>query len=506
MQTTLPMESIVGDRYQVETLLGRGGFGAVYLVRDLRVRQNVFALKEVIDPDPRQRKHFTLEGDLLKRVDHPSLPRVYRTFDDPVHGRAYLLMDYIDGPNLEQLRRQRPKQRLPWQEVLALVGPIFEAVTYLHTQQPPIIHRDIKPSNIIAPASGERPVLVDLGIAKEFNQDATTTAVRHASPGYGAPEQYGSGTDPRTDIYGLGATLYALLSGTIPTDAFTRMTQYVGNATDPLPPLKQLLPDIPDAIASAIMRAMALESNDRFATVEEFWQALQAGTRVGPINVVVRPVPLSEQKTVETIASRPSPVPVSHPRRTWLALLFLLLAGGIVFASTVFLLPGLHKQQVNAPTITPAGGATATHRATPLATHTALASPTSIATSPPLAALPVLTSTYTGQLHDVDGSIDASMSLENVSQQQQNIHGDFRVGPTLRGNGPFVGLVNAKSAIQFTVQSTDASVLAPLFFSGSIHPDGSLSGQYCSLDNTGHCNPAVGGYGTWIVRPANSGS
>src|SRR5581483_11463918 len=92
MQTTLPVGSIVGDRYQIEALLGRGGFGAVYLVRDLRVRQNVFALKEIIDPDRRERRHFTLEAELLKRADHPSLPRVYRIFDDSTQNRAYLLM------------------------------------------------------------------------------------------------------------------------------------------------------------------------------------------------------------------------------------------------------------------------------------------------------------------------------------------------------------------------------------------------------------------------------
>jgi len=105
------------------------------------------------------------------------------------------------------------------------LAPIMNAVSYLHNQQPPIIHRDIKPANIVVPPSGNEEVLVDFGIAKEFNPDSTTTAVRHVSPGYAAPEQYGLGTNTRTDIYGLGATIYTLLTGVVPADSFYRITQ-----------------------------------------------------------------------------------------------------------------------------------------------------------------------------------------------------------------------------------------------------------------------------------------
>jgi serine/threonine protein kinase len=86
------------------------------------------------------------------------------------------------------------------------------------------VHRDIKPSNIIVPARGGEAVLVDFGLAKEYVIDNTTTLIRHGSPGYAAPEQYGSGTSPQTDIYGLAATLYTLLTGTVPIDAITRVT------------------------------------------------------------------------------------------------------------------------------------------------------------------------------------------------------------------------------------------------------------------------------------------
>lgn len=504
VQPTLPIGSIVGERYQIEQLLGKGGFGAVYLVRDLRVEQNVFALKEVSDPNQRERRHFTTEAELLRRLDHPSLPRVYHVFEEPARGRAYILMDYIEGTNLERLRRQRSGQRLSLSEALAQIGPIIEAVAYLHAQEPPIIHRDIKPSNIIASASGKRTVLVDFGIAKEFHLDATTTAIRHASPGYGAPEQYGTGTDQRTDIYGLGATLYTLLTGAVPTDAFFRMTQVASKGKDPLPTVKQLVPHIPEYVSTAIERTMELESEARFATVEDFWQSLQTNTRPTrvpvPMGGTVEVVPKTYARPIYLPGPERSPVP-SRLRGRWLAILMLLLlALGVVFASAHFLLAHQHGAQTNQPTTIPQ---------TAIVTHVATATPTSqpqpTATAPPSNLL-LLANTYTGTIHDNHGDINTSMTLDSVSQHQQNIVGDFRVDAPLNGNGPFTGTVNTDFAIQFTVHSHDPGAHAPLFFSGQIQKNGAMSGQYCSLDATNQCNPAVGGYGTWSVQPVSNGS
>jgi serine/threonine protein kinase len=530
VQTNLPAESIVGERYQVDSLLGQGGFGAVYRVHDLRVRQNVFALKELIDADARERRRFTFEGELLKRTDHPSLPRVYRAFDDPTQGRAYLLMDYIEGPNLEQLRRKHAEQRLPWREVLTLLSPIFEAVSYLHAQQPPIIHRDIKPSNIIAPTSGERTVLVDFGIAKEFDQDGTTTAIRHASPGYGAPEQYSTGTETRTDIYGLGATLYTLLTGTVPVDAFFRLTQHLSKDSDPLPPVNQLIPEIPEHIAGAVARAMALEKSERFATCDAFWQALQEDATFVPVPAVLPASSSVRYAPVKDPNSTRPMVPPSRPRRRWIAVLVLvLLALCVGFASALFLLSGHQGQRTNASTVTSgaggtsvaAGNATATasarstqqaHTPTPTATHTPSPSPTSTPTraatptSPPAPVVPTLAANYSGQIYDYNGSISTSMSLNNIGQSQQNIHGSFVVGPGLNGNGPFAGTVNSNSFVQFTVHSTDSRAPAPLYFTGTIQNGGGIIGTYCSLDGTGQCNHNVGGYGNWSVQPLSSGS
>jgi len=500
MRATLPVGSIVGNRYQIEALLGKGGFGAVYRVRDLRVRQNVFALKEVIDLDQRRLRHFALEAEFLKRADHPSLPRIYRVFDDPARHRAYILMDYIDGMNLEQLRRRWPGQQLPPAEVLALMRPVVAAIVYLHAQKPPIIHRDIKPSNIIAPVSDGSAVLVDLGIAKEFEQDATTTAIRHASPGYAAPEQYSAGTNQRTDIYGLGATLYTLLTGTVPIDAFFRLTQQLSREHDPLTPVQQLAPAVPDHMAAAIERALALENEQRFATVEDFWQALALDAfHPSAVAEAAGPPPVIPGQRSERV------------RRWWVAVCLLaLLVLSIGGAWALLLFPGLHPQQTRSATRTPVGqvvthvAATSTPGAQPTpsaqVTHTPTL-PAATSTSPP--ALPQLASVYRGTIHDADGDIDASMSLDGIVQQQQNVGGSFVVSQPLSGSGLFSGMLSTTRVLQFTVHS--AQVQAPLYFSGTLRSDGGIDGTYCSLNAAGQCDQAAGGYGTWSVQALNAG-
>jgi eukaryotic-like serine/threonine-protein kinase len=264
-----------GDRYVIEGLLGRGRSGAVYLVKDRRLRQNLFALKEVIDPNKRDRERFIFEGEILKRLDHRALPRVYRVFEHEKLKRVYLLMDYIKGRNLETLRNEQPERRFALALVLVLLTPIVDALIYLHHQEPPIVHRDVKPANIIVPVGADEAVLVDFGSAKEYVADAGTTTIRHLSPGYAALEQYGSGTNPSTDVYGLGATLYALLTGIVPLDAISRVTRSKNKGIDPLKPVHLLVPEVPTVVSQSIQRAMSISSDDRFETVEEFWQVLR---------------------------------------------------------------------------------------------------------------------------------------------------------------------------------------------------------------------------------------
>ncbi|GHO91263.1 hypothetical protein KSF_013110 [Reticulibacter mediterranei] len=511
VQINLPIGSIIQDRYSVEELLGKGGFGAVYLVKDLRVKGNLFALKEIVDTSKKERERFRFECEVLKRLDHPALPRVYRTFEDTKTNRAYMLMDYVNGSNLEVLRHQQPQKRFSLARAIGIMSPIVDAVKYMHQQHPPLIHRDIKPANIIVPDDDGQAVLVDLGIAKEYHQDATTTAIRRCSPGYGAPEQYAKGTNPRTDIYGLGATFYVLLTGEVPTDAVYRMTQLGSKHTDPLPPVHQLVPAIPPSISAAIQQAMAIDSKDRFASVEEFWQALTA-------EPVQQPADASMMHNAPTVVVRQPFDDARKKRKLALLLLFIALAlfalaGGIVLGNGLLSMP----QSVHHPPVTVGGRATtvvtvttSSHRvASPVAsspvqtatpTHSAVTAtvpPTQIAT-PNVNQYPTLADSYTGSISDqaYNPAVEATMQLQNVRQNGATLRGYFSVSSELNGSGNLQGNVTTDNKVQFTVNSYQNN--SPLFFQGTIRNDGSMSGTYCSYQN-GHCNDLAGGHGTWHV-------
>ncbi len=535
VQATLPIDSVVKDRYIVEDLLGKGGFGAVYRVRDNRVRGNVFALKEVIDPNKEERERFAFECEVLKRLDHSALPRVYRVFEDNNTIRVYMLMDYVAGPNLEILRQKQPGKRFTFSHVMKIMAPIVDAVGYLHKQQPPIIHRDIKPANIIVPDAVDDSVLVDFGIAKEYEQDGTTTAVRRCSPGYGAPEQYAHGTTQRTDIYGLGATFYALLTGIIPADALYRLTQMGSKNTDPLEDVAELAPDIPQHVADAIHRAMRIDSNERFATVEEFWQALntepiaEPSVSIVPVAVSAQKVPATPIVTKRSVTAAPQETIRSleerRPRRSRIlvALLVLLallaLISGIAFSTNFF--RGQNSRQaasataIPRPPVTPPHSSTtvsptATQKPTPLPTTalTKTAQPTTSPTAQPTNApvgFPALGKTYNGQVTNtrVIPNEKAPIQLNNIVQNNGSITSGYlfvQPGYGLQGSGNFTGNVSTNKAISFVVQENG---ILPLLFTGTIMSDRSMTGNYCSMNPDGTCN-SVQGRGIWSVTPPSA--
>jgi serine/threonine protein kinase len=300
-----------GERYVVEDLLGRGEMSAVYLVRDRHVPGNVFALKEVINPDKHDRERFLFEARVLKRLYHSALPRVYRVFENNKLKRVYIVMDYIQGRNLEELRKEQPDSRFSLPLVIALMSPIVKALTYLHAQKPPIIHRDIKPANVIIPVGADEAMLVDFGSAKEYIPGGTATIVSRRTPGYAAPEQYVSGTSPRTDVYGLGATLYTLLTGTPPVDALSRTALNWDTGIDPLKHADVLVPAVPVPVAQALQRAMALPSVDRFATIEEFWRELTSHTEAQPVQIPR----VTSASVLQPPDDTEAALAVAHPRR-----------------------------------------------------------------------------------------------------------------------------------------------------------------------------------------------
>jgi len=263
---------LVHERYRILSVVGQGGLGTVYQVVDVIYgRQNVYALKELIDQSPGARKQFELESRWLEALDHNHIPKVREGFE--WGNRVYLVMDFVDGDNLEQIFSRNGGRPLPEREVLLWLLPICDALQYLHTRTPPILHRDVKPSNIIVTPAGH-PVLVDFGIAKEHLPGANRTAtfVRKAgTEGYAPPEQYSAGgpTGPWSDVYGLGATLYQLLTGRIPPTAVERVALDM-----PMLRPRTLNPALSPITDAVIWRALAIRPGDRYQSVLEFAQSI----------------------------------------------------------------------------------------------------------------------------------------------------------------------------------------------------------------------------------------
>ncbi len=276
-QAPLPTGTVIHKHYIVESLLGKGDFGNVYLVRDQSDKQELFAFAEVINPAEQEKYRFALDYVSLTPLDQSTLPHVQYVFNDNKLSRTYVLMQYIEEPNLELLRLQQTEKRFPFPEVMALMTPVIHAVAHLHHRHPPVLHGNIQSANIIVPQKVDAPVLVMLDIVKENN--ATTSKLPYFAPGYAAPEQYKGEFSARTDIYGLGATCYTLITGIVPPDALSRSSQLSKGGSEPLKPVNEVILAIPLFIAEAIQRAMSINADDRFSSVEQFWEALGSPER-----------------------------------------------------------------------------------------------------------------------------------------------------------------------------------------------------------------------------------
>ncbi len=263
---TLSAGTLLNKRYRILSILGTGGMGSIYLAEDENLKITV-AVKENLYLSEEYSRQFYREANILAGLRHPNLPRVGDYFTIADQGQ-YLIMDYIEGEDLRE--RIERKGALKDTEVTLIGAYICDALAFLHSRNPPVIHRDIKPGNIKITPEGE-VFLVDFGLAKIMvDSQSTTTGARAMTPGYSPPEQYGgSSTDARSDIYSLGATLYAALTGIIPEDGLARAT----GKTD-LTPINQLERHINRQLARLIEKALSVEPQDRFQTAEEMKIAL----------------------------------------------------------------------------------------------------------------------------------------------------------------------------------------------------------------------------------------
>ncbi|MEK6279195.1 MAG: protein kinase [Acidobacteriota bacterium] len=272
--SSLAANAVLQARYRVVRQLGRGGMGAVYEAVDERLGITV-ALKETFSSEAPMRKQFAHEARLLASMQHPALPRVSDHF---VEGdRAFLVMQFIGGVDLARIIAQQPGP-FPRDQVIVWADQLLDALIYLHSRDRQVIHRDIKPHNLKLTATGQI-ALLDFGLARIQPADQSLTASRAF---YGYTKHYApleqiqdQRTDPRSDIYALGATLYHLLTGIKPPDAMVRATALINSDPDPLKSADQIHPAVGPQIAAILSKAMAQRSEDRFANAAEFREALR---------------------------------------------------------------------------------------------------------------------------------------------------------------------------------------------------------------------------------------
>lgn len=279
----LAPETVLQSRYRIIRLLGQGGMGAVYEALDERLDTTV-ALKETLFADERLRKQFEREARLLARMHHPALPRVSDHFAEG--DGQFLIMQFIPGDDLSQMmaRKQGP---FPPDQVLTWGDQLLDALDYLHTQDPQIIHRDIKPQNLKLTSRGQI-ILLDFGLAKGqaggISIVTTSASIYGYTPNYAPLEQIqGQGTDARSDIYALSATLYHLMTGVKPPDALTRAAALVNGQPDPLVPANQIAASIGPEVAGVLGRAMSQSRDQRYPTAAGMRAALNGTGEVATL-------------------------------------------------------------------------------------------------------------------------------------------------------------------------------------------------------------------------------
>jgi eukaryotic-like serine/threonine-protein kinase len=271
--------TILQGRYRIVRQLGQGGMGAVYEAVDQRL-DTIVALKETLFAEEKLRKQFEREARLLARLHHQALPRVSDHFNES--DGQFLVMQYVAGDDLFEMLAKR-KGPFPQEEVLGWADQLCDALDYLHTQDPQIIHRDIKPQNLKLTSRGQI-VLLDFGLAKgsagQMSVVTTSASIYGYTPNYAPLEQVqGLGTDPRSDIYSLAATLYHMLTNVKPPDALSRAAAIVNGQDDPLQPAHIVGAQVTAAVASVLNCGMSQKRNDRYPSAAAMRIALRAAAQ-----------------------------------------------------------------------------------------------------------------------------------------------------------------------------------------------------------------------------------
>jgi serine/threonine-protein kinase len=270
------LREALADRYRIGEELGRGGMATVYLAEDLRHQRQV-ALK-MLRPElvqaGRETTRFLREIRIAAQLSHPSILPLHESGE--VDGNLWFVMPYVRGESL-RARLQR-EQRLPTEQAVRIGIAVARALDYAHRQN--VVHRDIKPENILLHEG--QAVVADFGIARAITEAAsdnvTERGLAMGTPAYMSPEQIGAerDLDGRSDIYALGCVLYEMLAGAPPFAGPSRRPVIHRHLADPVTPLRDTRPTVPPSVERAVLRALAKNPEERFATAAELAQALAA--------------------------------------------------------------------------------------------------------------------------------------------------------------------------------------------------------------------------------------
>jgi len=275
----LAQNTLIQNRYLIVQLIGKGGMGEVYLAVDQRLGSAIALKRTFFAGDENLGGAFEREARVLARLRHPVLPKVSDHFGEG--DEQFLVMEHISGDDLSK-RIEANGKPFPLSWVMFWADQLLDALSYLHSHEPPIIHRDIKPQNLKL-TDENHIVLLDFGLSKTSTGQTnlasgtgSTGSVVGYTPHYAPMEQIrGIGTSPRSDLYSLSATLYQLMTNMIPADALTRADGLLNGSPDPIKSPTLLNPEVPPAVSEVILHGMEVSQEKRFSNAREMQKALR---------------------------------------------------------------------------------------------------------------------------------------------------------------------------------------------------------------------------------------
>lgn len=256
---------LLGERYRIIDTLGEGGMANVYLAEDIILQRKVAVkiLRLDLQNEPQTQARFQREALATSELSHPNIVSVLDVGTD--HGLPYMVMEYVDGPDLkEYIRKNSP---LDLREVIRIMDQILSAVALAHKHN--VIHRDLKPQNILMDKRGNIKI-ADFGIAVALNQSSITqTNSVMGSVHYMSPEQTRGGlVTKQSDIYSLGIILYELITGKVPFNGDTPVSIALKHAQEPIPSIRKKDKSVPQALENVVLKATAKDPRDRYASAQ----------------------------------------------------------------------------------------------------------------------------------------------------------------------------------------------------------------------------------------------